>query len=254
MIATLCFVIFFTFKILLPITTKHNQTLIMPNILGLYIDDAKNTLDRNKLNYKILENNLYTFSYPANSIIEQNPISDSVVKTGRTVYLKINPPQPPLVKIPRLIDKSIRNVYSITQSLGVKIGKIFYVTDIADNVIINAYIDSKELKDDQEVALETVIDLVVGVNKLETEIPNFTGTNGSEIELRLLENKLKLGNISFIDSDNVDFENGIVIKQSREKGYVRCGTIVDIVLEKKEKPKVEEQEEITESTEENNEI
>lgn len=249
MIATLCFLLFCTFKIILPISTKHNKTLIMPDILGLDPEDVKSILKENNLNFKILENNIYTLSYPANSIIEQNPIPDSIIKSGRTVYVKLNPPQPPLIKIPRLIDKSIRNVYSILKSLGIKIGKIYYTTDIADNVIINAYINSKALKNDEEIPLGSVIDFVVGVNKLETEIPDFSGINGDEIELRLLENKLKLGKIKFLDSDNINYENGVVIKQSRKNEYVRCGTVIDIVLAE---PKREEEEENVEDNSQEN--
>ena len=239
MLAALCFVLFFTFNILLPILTKHNKTLTMPNILGLYPEEAENILNENKLNYKILPNNIYTLTYPANSIIEQNPIPESIIKHGRTIYIKVNPPQPPCVKIPRLVDKSIRNVYSIVESLGVSIGKIFYVTDIADNVIINSYIGSKILQDDEEIPLGSVIDLVVGVNNLETEIPDFTGLDEHEIELRLLENKLKLGKIIYRNLENDCCEHGIVVKQSKISERVRCGTVIDIEIEEKEKPKTE---------------
>jgi beta-lactam-binding protein with PASTA domain len=248
MIITLCFLAFFTFKVILPIVTKHNETLVMPDILGLYPEDVKSILKENNLNFKIIENNIYTLSYPANSIIEQNPIPDSIIKYGRTVYVKLNPPHPPLIKIPRLIDKSIRNVYSILQSLGIQIGKILYVTDIADNVIINAYTNSQPLHDNEEIPLGSVVDLVVGVNKLETEIPDFSGINGAEIELRLLENKLKLGTIKFLNSDSVNFEKGIVIEQSQKNKYVHCGTAIDIVLDE---PKIEEPKE-EEGSEENN--
>lgn len=248
MIITLCFLAFFTFKVILPIVTKHNETLVMPDILGLYPEDVKSILKENNLNFKIIENNIYTLSYPANSIIEQNPIPDSIIKYGRTVYVKLNPPHPPLIKIPRLIDKSIRNVYSILQSLGIQIGKILYVTDIADNVIINAYTNSQPLHDNEEIPLGSVVDLVVGVNKLETEIPDFSGINGAEIELRLLENKLKLGTIKFLNSDSVNFEKGLVIEQSQKNKYVRCGTAIDIVLDE---PKIEEPKE-EEGSEENN--
>ena len=84
MFLALCFLAFFTFKIILPITTKHNETLIMPDILGLYPEDVKSILKENNLNFKIIENNIYTLSYPANSIIEQNPITDRTIQYGRT--------------------------------------------------------------------------------------------------------------------------------------------------------------------------
>jgi beta-lactam-binding protein with PASTA domain len=209
----------------------------MPNILGLYPEEAEIVLKENNLHYKILPNNIYTLTYPANSIIEQNPISESVIKPGRTIYIKKNPPQPHCVKVPRLIDKSIRNVYSIVKSIGVKIGKIFYVKDIADNVIINAHIGAKFLQDDEEVPLGTVIDLVVGVNNLETEIPSFIGIDEHEIELRLFEKKLKLGKLTYRDSKN--YEHGIVVNQSKIFEHVRCGTVINIEIGEKEKPKKE---------------
>ena len=245
----LCCVVFVTFKIVLPILTKHEKTLIMPNILGLDQDEAEKILEENQLNYKVIDNKNYTFSYPAGTVVEQNPIANSVIKHGRTVYVKKNPDHPPYVKVPKLIDKSVRNVYSIVNSIGVKIGKIFYVTDIADNVIINAFIGSKTLQDNEKIPLGSTIDLVVGVNNLETEIPSFIGLNENEIELRLLEQKLKLGKIKYLQ--NYTEGLGIVVGQSDIAKHVKCGTVINIEIDSK---KEEIKEENTDDEEENDDF
>ncbi len=234
--------IFFVFQIFLPLLTNHNKTLIMPNILGLYIHEAEEILKKNNLRYKVVENNLFTLTQPTSAIIEQNPIPDSIIKPGRTVYIKLNPSSLPLIAIPRLEDQSIRNVYSIINSLGFKLGTISYITDIADNVIIHAYLDDKKLQADEKIPIGSSIDLLVGVNKLETEIPNFYGVPEQEIELRLLENKLQLGNVSVEEGSEENFENRIVVRQSRIYRFVQCGTKIDIELGQAAKDEDKEEE------------
>ncbi|MBM78607.1 MAG: hypothetical protein CL846_09000 [Crocinitomicaceae bacterium] len=77
----------------LDVLTKHNETISVPNLLGIQIDSAKVILKGNGLNCMIRDS-VYSDDYQMGMVIRQDPkphaeTFPSYVKPSRTIYLTI---------------------------------------------------------------------------------------------------------------------------------------------------------------------
>src|SRR4029078_11341463 len=66
--------------------TRHGESLTVPDIKGMKIQDAERVLGEKKLRF-VITDSLYFPDKPTSSVLEQNPVPQSKVKEGRVVYL-----------------------------------------------------------------------------------------------------------------------------------------------------------------------
>ena len=85
--------------------TAHGKGTIVPNLVGMKGDEARILLNNHNLN-GIVVDSIYNKNKPAGIIMEQNPISGSNVKGGRTIYLTINTGASPILTLPDIADNS----------------------------------------------------------------------------------------------------------------------------------------------------
>ena len=102
--------------------TKHGQSVPVPVLKGLELSDATDLLDEQNFKYSI--DSIYTSLAPAGTVYEQEPEPGAAVKENRTIYLTVVSNTPPIVKLPDLIDVSLREATSILESYGIKIGQL----------------------------------------------------------------------------------------------------------------------------------
>ena len=96
--------------------TRHGQTVKIPAIKGLNVEEAEKILDNNSLRHEVISS-LYTGAKPG-SVVEVIPEESSSVKKDRIVYLVIEPTTPQLVTIPDLNSFSSRQALTRLKSLG----------------------------------------------------------------------------------------------------------------------------------------
>ena len=100
--------------------TRHGESILVPNVKGLPLQQAKEEMIQKDLEVLVVDSN-YVKEMPAGSVLEQNPDGDSKVKKGRTVYLIINTNSIPKVTIPDIIDNSsYRQAEARLRALGFK--------------------------------------------------------------------------------------------------------------------------------------
>src|SRR5688572_2587033 len=83
--------------------TLHGETIAVPKLEGLPLDTAKQTLEEKKLKMIVVDS-VFNDEVPGGTVIDQNPSEGFKVKLNRTVYLTINSFNPPMVKMPNLVD------------------------------------------------------------------------------------------------------------------------------------------------------
>ena len=146
----------------LKVYTRHGQTMKVPEVRGKKYDDATDILDKNHLQYEIMDS-AYMPDKPAMSIIEQNPKPETVVKSGRTIYLTINAISAPLTDVPDLVGKSSYKYARIQlEGLGFKVGEPVYKPDPHHDALLSMLIDGKPLKTGVKVPRGSTIILVLG--------------------------------------------------------------------------------------------
>lgn len=222
------------FYIALPIITRHGEAIFVPNLFGLTVDEANSELLKQKLRCELVPSSIYKSKYPVNSILEQHPRAGATVKKNRTIYLTINTNNPKYVSMPNLLNNTIRNAYMVLKSNCLILGKIEYVQDIAHNGVLEQYYEDDKISPGKNIEIGSSIGLLVGVNSSKTTVtvPAIFNNTLEEIELLLLSNNMRLGNVVYEDSTR-HIPGSIISQNPLPKEIVTLGTKVDIHIASK---------------------
>jgi hypothetical protein len=153
------------------------------------------------------------------------------VKEGRKIYLTLNTKTPPQVKMPDLIDGSVRNAHVRLKSQGLLLGTIKYIPDVAQNAVLEQWHQDKEIAAGTLVAKGARIDLVVGAglgNKM-VEVPQVVGMKLEDAKSLLLSVGIQVGNLAYQTA--AQQVAGTILQQRPDAGQqVRIGEHVDLQL------------------------
>jgi eukaryotic-like serine/threonine-protein kinase len=193
--------------------TNFGETITVPDLKGMSMEQVERQLKSKNLEYAILDS-LYDKDLKPSAVIDQNPKPNSKVKENRTIYLTINAFNPPEFKMPNLIDKSLRQAMMELESYGLKVGKLEYVPDMAQNAVLKQLINGIPVKPGDMVAKGIAIDLILGdgLGNTIVEIPLLLNLTISEAKFVLTGSSLNLGAVVY--SGNVkDSARAVIYKQ-----------------------------------------
>ena len=196
------FILAFIFNIYFPFKTNHGDNITVPNLVGMELDNLESFLRDRDLRYEILEDSSYSSEYLPYTVLQQNPSADSKVKENRKIYLTINSKVPPKIKMPNIINGSVKNAQLILKSYDLKLGQIKYVPDLAMNAVIKMYTDGDSLSVDDMIEKGSIIDLDVG-DGLGNQIfnaPDLIGLDLDEAKFTIIGSGLRVGFINYQDS------------------------------------------------------
>ena len=108
MIGGISSIIFFIFYIYFPFKTNHGDTITVPNLIGMELNEIDEFLSDRDLRYEILDDSSYSSEYPPYTILQQNPSENEKVKENRKIYLTLNSSIPPKIKMPKIINGSVK--------------------------------------------------------------------------------------------------------------------------------------------------
>lgn len=148
----------------LKLYTSHGQSIEIPVLVGLSLDEAQKILDEMGLEV-VVADSLFDSKIPAGSVIESDPTAGIQVKLGRRVYLTLNAFTPPLAMIPNLTDISYHKATIDLKSKGFVIGRIIKKQDIAKDFVIAGEFNGRTLKEGEKLPMGTIIDLIVGTSE-----------------------------------------------------------------------------------------
>lgn len=230
-IAAIYFAVFFALLVLannviMPLYTQQGRTTTVPAVLGLSTENAKEVLTKAGLTPKEAETRIDK-QYPIGTVALQNPPAGSEVKFGRGVYLTISGGEP-LVKVPSLRGRSLRDARFTLERTALGMGNIEYQvsTEFPENTII-----------DQAVAPGTMvkngskIDVTVSQGSLSNKfpLPNVTLKSLTEAEKILTQIGFKVGTITYKLSS--DLLPNTVLDQTPKGGeLVSLDQPIDLVV------------------------
>lgn len=142
--------------------TNHGEEIKVPNIVKLTESQFEDVLDDLDLEYTTTESSVFNPAFPPNSVLEQNPKPGRMVKEGRKMYLKLNPADYALIKVPNLVFKTKRQAIPTLEALGFKIGKFTYEANIAKDLVLEMRSNGKKVKAGDKLKRTTTIELVLG--------------------------------------------------------------------------------------------
>ncbi len=217
--------------------TNHGETVTVPDLRGMTLEEANILLQTNKLSYFVMDSS-YVVGKPASSVLDQDPPPDSKVKENRKIYVTINSVLPPKVKMPDLVDKHLRVVSPILESQGLRLGELTYRAALGLNVVLEQQYRGNNIKAGALVPKGSKINLVLGNGLGETsvEVPNLIGLTLSEAKWALMSKNLNLGYVEW-DETVRDSTTAVIFKQLPDYDYsqpemLNYGEAVDVYLTK----------------------
>jgi beta-lactam-binding protein with PASTA domain len=223
--------LFFFFFVYLPSTTNHGETITVPKVEGMKLNEVENFLGEHSLRYYVSDSSYSSAAEPY-TITKQDPRPGAKVKQDRKIYITYNMKTAPMIKMPKLVDGSVKNAQMILKSYDLQVGKIEYVPDLAQNAVLKQLVKGKEIAPGAPIAKGSVIDLVVGdgLGNAEFQLPKVLGMPVDEATTLLMGAGLQIGTIQYIPAPNGEAD-GTVVRQrpiASPGAMIRVGELVDI--------------------------
>jgi eukaryotic-like serine/threonine-protein kinase len=208
-------VFFFSFFfVYLPWSTNHGESVSIPNLKGLSLDEAEDLLDDYNLDYEISDS-VFVSNVPPLSILANYPKSGSKVKSGRKIYLTVAAESAPMVKVPNIIGRSTSSAQNQLLSAGLISGDQELIPALEENTVLKIKLGDRELQHGEEIPKGSKITLVVGdgYGNQRIDVPNLTGMTYDEADILLSGLGLSIGSVIY---EAASVPAGTVTKQKPE--------------------------------------
>ncbi len=141
--------------------TLHGQYIAVPDITGMYEEEAAKALAAAGLKYEVSDYK-YDNQLVEGGVIEQKPRPGAYVKEGRKIYLTLNSGKEPVKAVPDLADNSsLRAAESQLLAAGFKLTETEYIDGDLDWVYEIRY-KGNEIKAGTEIPVGSVLTIVAG--------------------------------------------------------------------------------------------
>ena len=223
------------FYVYLPVTTHHGETITVPKVTGMNVADLTKYLDERNLAY-FVDDSSYSPDIRPFTVLTQDPAPGEKVKEGRKIYLQVAMKRPPVIKMPKLVDGSVKNAQLILQSYDLVVGQIKLVPNLAQNAVLRQFMGGKEIAPGAPVAKGTRIDLEVGdgLGNQEFPVPNYVNMPQDEAVTLLVGQGLQKGEVFEVAAEEGQTA-GTVVRQRPVPGpdaTIRMGQLVDLWIAK----------------------
>ncbi len=234
--AALTLLILFGTLLWLRIYTHHGQSINVPNLTGLTLEEVADVTAARQLRFEVVDS-VYSSEMPRGTVLKQNPVGNSKVKKNRNIFLTMNAVNPETVTMPRLVGLSIRQARLALQNAGLELGEIEYRPDYAINNVLQQMHHDSVITEGTEITKGSVIDLVLGMglSNETTRVPDLVGLRLEPASEMIADYYLNIGAITYDESiqDEEDSAAAFIWRQYPEFEEFRrlnMGLEVDIWL------------------------
>jgi hypothetical protein len=213
--------------------TKHGENIAVPDFRGMSQEKAQSVSEENNLEIVVVDS-LYEIGKKPGVVLDQDPAPKTNVKEGRAIYVTLNASLPPKVKMPNLIDVSLRQAEAMLESYGLKVGRTSYKPDMAKNAVLEQRYKGAPIAPGKEISKGAAIDLVLGdgAGAVDVQIPELTGLTRGEAFFVLKGISLSLGNVRY-DAGVKDTLAATIYRQvptATDGAVIQQGESIDIFL------------------------
>ena len=240
-IALFCLILVLVLNIGLKAGTRHNDTIVVPNFVGMSIDDARLVAGDNDLNI-VVRDSIFDVDLPGGTVVDQLPgtsdVRDVTVKPGRKIYVTINAYSRRQVDVPYVAKQTLRQALNQLERSGLTVDNLVYEADMTStDYVEKQVVRGKEVTPSSRrtVPVGTGVTLHVTYhrNDQNTFTPRVVGLSLAKAKSTLWDHGLNVGQVVYDESVNdiIERRTARVYMQSSAIGSSqRRGTKVDIYL------------------------
>ncbi len=211
----------------LRIYTHHGEAYVLPDLMGKTLAELKQE-NINKTFDLVVIDSVFDRSRPPGSVIMQNPSPGSKVKKGRNVYLTVVALSPEMTFMPDLKDLTLRQAINALKSKGLKVRRLQYITNMAENAVLGYYFDGDTIIPGMEVEKGSSIDLLLGLGQSQKAVVPFViGLSPSEARLKIQLASLNVGVERYMDDSGPD-SSRVFMQQPTWEGNNNKGDFVNL--------------------------
>lgn len=145
----------------LNIYTKHGEAIAIPDVRHKSMTEARRILEEKGLNVEVTDTG-YVKGLAADCVLEQNPASGEMVKSGHTVSLIVNASSTPTITLPDIIqNSSLREATAKLKAMGFKVGQPNFVEGEKD-WIYGVTVDGRQVASGDHISVNKTVVLQVG--------------------------------------------------------------------------------------------
>ncbi len=204
-IITLLLLFFLLIKFL-DIFTHHGDEMEVPDFYGKTLVEIDSMGYAEVYDFFVIDS-LYDDVNRKGSVVIQNPLPGSMVKSGRNVYFTIVASTPEMVIMPDLKDLTLRQAINILESNKLNTGRLIYQPSFDKNAVLEQFYLEDTIFPGDTLVKGAVIDLVVGSGEryYKIPVPFLIGLTREEAIYELNIASFNLGNEFYMDSLQDEF-------------------------------------------------
>ncbi len=234
----------------MPLYVRGGKVVVVPDVSGKSFEEAEQQLRElglvAKRGYEI-----YDPKKRLGTVLSQNPLPQSKVKQGRSVYLSINTARREGISLPDFKGRTITDAKLTLERLNLRLGKVEEVATTKkeeDGVIL-----SQSIAPGTNVSVETVVSFKVGRlplqdGKLQGVLPDVLQKTLSEAEAMIVTAGFTIGRVQYRYSTSL-VPNTVIAQSPKQGELAPLGKPVDLVVstndKEKEKPWTEVEDDTT---------
>jgi len=196
------------FYLYMPFTTNHGETITVPDVKGMTYEELNTFLTSRNLRFEVMEDSSYSPNFPPLSVLKQTPAPNTKVKEKRKIYVSLNAGTPPLIRMPDLVEGSLKSAQMVLKTYDLILGKIDYSTDLAFGAVLAQRINGITIRPGSKIPKGSVIDLIVGdgLGNQSLESPNIIGLDEESARIAVIGSGLQVGEIVYMQENEIEIE------------------------------------------------
>lgn len=141
--------------------TRHGDAILVPSVLKLKPFEAEEKLSTMDLRMKIIDT-VYIDNMKPGVIVEQLPLANEDVKSGRVVYVTVNATSRPRVSMPKLTDCSLNLAKALLKNAGLTLGNVTKeYAEYGNNLVTAQRVGGRSIEAGEKVLKGTVVDITI---------------------------------------------------------------------------------------------
>lgn len=170
-------VLMLSVRIFLSTYTHHGEKILVPDFFSMSIPDAARAAESAGMEL-VVTDSVYNKRLSPGTIFSQVPQAGTYVKKGRHISVVINSFVPRKIKMPNLVDISLRQAMTNLNAKGLQVGKLIYKSSgEGTNLVLEQRYHGRKIEPGRMVESGATIDLVLGMKSDETNthVPDVKG-------------------------------------------------------------------------------